>query len=241
MSGEVRLLFRNLNACRMGRRKLDKFSDNESSHYIIQPGKEIFEKVKGNWNRFHFKNQNPNILELGCGRGEYTLGLARLFPGKNVIGVDIKGSRIWNGSREAERLGLGNAAFLRIQIQQLTDFFSEDEVEEIWITFPDPRPRGRDEHRRLTHPRFLNMYRHILKPAGWVYLKTDNPGLFSYTVDTLSALRSIRNLEKTTDLYNSPLLYDHHGLCTTYEKRFLEEGIPIKYLKFQFDSGPEDQ
>ncbi|MBR9997932.1 MAG: tRNA (guanosine(46)-N7)-methyltransferase TrmB [Cyclobacteriaceae bacterium] len=217
----------------MGRRKLDKFRDNELSDNIIQPGKEIFEKIKGNWNQLYFRNQHPVILELGCGKGEYTVGLARLFPEKNVIGIDIKGSRIWNGSQAANNGGLDNAAFLRIQIQQLDQFFREEEVDEIWITFPDPRPRDRDERRRLTHPRFLSVYYRILKPGGWIHLKTDNAALFSYSLGILTSLDYIHNLEYTSDLYHSNLINNHHGIRTGYENRFLEEGTPIKYLRFQ--------
>jgi tRNA (guanine-N7-)-methyltransferase len=224
----------------MGRRKLDKFRDNESSVLVIQPGKEIFERIRANWNQLYFRNQHPLILELGCGRGEYTVGLARLFPEKNVIGIDIKGSRIWNGSQAALKQGLTNVAFLRIQIQQLDSFFNEDEVEEIWITFPDPRPRDRDEHRRLTHPRFLNMYSRILKPGGWVHLKTDNVKLFCFTLETLASLDNVMHLEHTDDLYNSALVENHFGLRTTYEQKFLEEGIAIKYLRFQFTGKNED-
>ncbi len=217
----------------MGRRKLDKFKDNEASRYVIQPGKKVFDSIKGNWNAVFFKNNNPVILELACGKGEYTLGLARLFPEKNIVGVDIKGSRIWRGSTTAESEGLFNAAFLRVQIQNLDQYFSENEVYEIWITFPDPRPRDRDERRRLTHPRFLNMYRNLLQPGGWVHLKTDNEGLFNYSLEVLSSLNYINHLEFTKDLYSSSLIQHHYGIKTTYEKRFLEDTIPIKYLKFQ--------
>lgn len=217
----------------MGRRKLDKFRDNESSRNVIQPGKEIFDEIKGNWNSLFFKNRHPLVLELACGKGEYTIGLARLFPEWNVIGVDIKGSRIWRGSRTAESEGLTNAAFLRIQIQQLDQYFDDNEVDGIWITFPDPRPRDRDERRRLTHPRFLNMYRKILKPGGWIHLKTDNEGLFTYSLELLSSLNYVDQLEYTRDLYQSGMLSQHHGIQTTYEKRFIEENISIKYLRFQ--------
>jgi tRNA (guanine-N7-)-methyltransferase len=217
----------------MGRRKLDKFKDNEASWNVIQPGKKVFDHIKGKWNPVFFKNDNPLVLELACGKGEYTIGLARLFPEKNIIGVDIKGSRIWKGSRTAESEGLSNAAFLRIQIQNLDQYFEENEINEIWITFPDPRPRDRDERRRLTHPRFLDMYRKILHPGGWVNLKTDNEGLFNYSLDILSKEKFINHLEFTRDLYRSGLIAHHHGIQTTYEKRFLEAMIPIKYLRFQ--------
>lgn len=217
----------------MGRRKLDKFKDNETSTNIIQPGKEIFNDIRGKWNPLFFRNNHPIVLELACGKGEYTIGLARLFPEKNVIGIDIKGSRIWKGSRIAEYEGLRNAAFLRIKIQNLDQYFSENEVNEIWITFPDPRPRESDERRRLTHPRFLRIYRDILQPGGWVHLKTDNEGLFNYSLGILSSLNFISNMEYTIDLYKSSLIKCHYGIQTTYEKQFLKDGVPIKYLKFR--------
>jgi len=217
----------------MGRSKLDKFKDNEIRSNVIQPGKNIFYNIKGKWNELYFRNQNPIVLELACGKGEYTVGLARLFPEKNIIGIDIKGSRIWKGSLIAESEGLLNAAFLRIQIQNLEIFFEKKEVDEIWITFPDPRSRDRDERRRLTNPRFLNIYRNILKPDGWVYLKTDNSSLFNYSLDVLKDQSFVKNLHYTCHLYESSYLNDHFGIQTTYEKRFLEEKIGIKYLKFQ--------
>jgi len=220
--------------CNMGRRKLDKFKDNEESGYVIQPGKEIYGKIKGNWNVRYFQNANPVVLELACGRGEYTIGLARLFPDKNFIGVDIKGPRIWRGRKIAEEEGLSNVGFLRSHVQNLEDFFGKAEVDDIWITFPDPRPKGRDERRRLTNERFLNIYRHIMKPGGWIYLKTDNDGLYEYSLEVLSGSKDVSDLEYTPDLYASRLLNDHYGIQTTYEKRYLEEKIKIKYLKFRF-------
>jgi tRNA (guanine-N7-)-methyltransferase len=220
----------------MGRRKLDKFKDNEQSNYVIQPGKEIFEKIRGNWQSMYFKNFNPLVLELACGRGEYTIGLARCFPDRNFIGVDIKGPRIWRGSSTAEEEGLKNVGFLRSPIQNLQDFFSEGEVDDIWITFPDPRPKGRDERRRLTNERFIKIYRCIMKPGGWVYLKTDNAGFYDYSLEVVSKQDDVTDLAYSSDLYNSELLSDHHGIQTTYEKRYLEEGIKIKYLKFRFSN-----
>ncbi len=217
----------------MSRRKQDKFEDNTKRANIIQPGKEIFDKIKGRWNDDYFRNHNPVVLELACGKGEYTVGLARLFPDKNVVGVDIKGSRIWKGSLIAESEGLTNAAFLRVQIQNLENYFDKEEVDEIWITFPDPRPRGRDERRRLTNIRFLNIYRNILKRGGWVYLKTDNIHLFNYSIDVLKDQAFVKNLYYTYHLYGSHFLKDHFEIQTSYEKRFLEEKIEIKYLKFQ--------
>jgi len=218
----------------MGRRKLDKFKDNDQSDYVIQPGKDIFENIKGKWRETYFRNDNPLILELACGRGEYTIGLARVFPERNFVGVDIKGPRIWRGMKIAEEKSLRNVGFLRGHIQNLEDFFEENEVDGIWITFPDPRPKGRDERRRLTHERFLEMYGKILKPGGWLRLKTDNEGLFDYSLEVLSNWNNVLDLEYTSDLYNSELLKDHYGIKTTYEKKYLEDEIPIKYLKFRF-------
>jgi tRNA (guanine-N7-)-methyltransferase len=220
----------------MGRNKLDKFKDNEQSNYVIQHGKEIFEHIKGNWRKLYFKNQNKLVLELACGRGEYTIGLARQFPDINFVGVDIKGPRIWRGMMIAEEENLINSGFLRGHIQNLQEYFDTDEVDEMWITFPDPRPKGRDERRRLTHPRFLDIYRNILKPGGKVYLKTDNRDLFEYSLEVLSSMKDIDELTYTLDLYNSDLMLEHYGIQTTYEKQYLEEGSKIKYLRFRFNN-----
>ena len=219
----------------MGRSKLDKFKDNELSRYVVQPGKDIFEQIKGNWRNLYFKNENDLVLELACGRGEYTTGLARAFPGRNFVGVDIKGPRIWRGMKIAEEENLINAGFLRGHIQNLEACFDNSEVDEIWITFPDPRPKGRDERRRLTHPRFLNIYRTILKPGGLVRLKTDNQELFEYSLEVLASEADIVDLAYTRDLYNSEFLVEHYGIKTTYEKKYLDVGTKIKYLKFRFD------
>lgn len=220
----------------MGRSKLDKFKDNELSRYVVQPGKEIFDKIRGNWRELYFKNNNDLVLELACGRGEYTIGLARKFPDRNFVGVDIKGPRIWRGMKTAEEEELINSGFLRGHIQNLEVYFDNSEVNEIWITFPDPRPKGRDERRRLTHPRFLDIYRSILKPGGQVYFKTDNHDLFDYSLDVLSGEAGIVDLAYTRDLYNSEYLAEHYGIQTTYEKKYLEVGTEIKYLKFRFNN-----
>ena len=217
----------------MGRSKLDKFRDNQQRDNVLEPGKPIFKSIKGNWQKQQFNNQNPLVLELACGKGDFAVGLARLFPDINFIGVDIKGSRLWTGSSAADREGLKNVAFLRTHILGLENFFEVHEVHAIWITFPDPRPREKDTRRRLTYPRFLEIYRKIIKPGGWVYLKTDNEKLFRYTLDTLSSIEWIKNLTWTENLYASELKDDHYGLKTNYELRFIEEGLTIKYMKFQ--------
>lgn len=212
------------------RNKQKRFSENAISDNIIQAGKELYDSIKGNWNPAYFKNENPLTLELACGKGDYTIGLARHFPDRNFIGVDIKGSRIWYGSTTAEEEGLDNVAFLRTQILRIKEFFEEKELSEIWITFPDPRPRDRDERRRLTHPRYLKMYQQMLKDGGIFHLKTDDRPFFDFTMEMLQQF-PVKNLRHTTDLYNSPMLEEHFGIQTTYEKRWLSEGKKINYLR----------
>lgn len=213
------------------RKKLQRFYDNAQSRNVIEPDKPIYKAIKGKWRSLQFKNQHPIVVELACGKGTYTVQLAALFPDKNLIGVDIKGARIWVGSRYATANKLENVAFLRTNIEQVDQFFEENEVDELWITFPDPRPRKRDEKRRLTSPLFLNLYRSILRPGGIVHLKTDNAMLFAYTIEALHA-QNIKQLVYTEDLYQSNLLENHYGIQTPYEKRFLEQGKKIKYLCF---------
>lgn len=221
----------------MARKKLLRFEHNAHADNIIEPGKEIFEKIKGNWQNY-FKNPNPIVLELACGRGEYTTGLAAVFPDKNFVGVDIKGARIWKGSSVAIEQNLQNVAFLRIHIQNLAQYFAEGEVNEIWITFPDPRPKEFDRHRRLTHPRFLAMYKHLLDENGIVHLKTDNEPFFDFTMETLKE-QSIHSLIFTKDLYDSPLNAEHYNISTTYEKKFTKQGYKINYLRFKFNKQAE--
>ncbi|BDD04083.1 tRNA (guanosine(46)-N7)-methyltransferase TrmB [Aureibacter tunicatorum] len=217
------------------RNKLGRFADNEQRYNIVQQGKEFFEAAKGKWNSEHFKNENDIVLELACGNGEYTVGLAEKMPEKNFIGVDIKGSRMWVGSSQAIDAGMDNVAFLRTQILMLEKFFGESEISEIWITFPDPRPRDRDEKRRLTHTRFLEMYKKILKPGGWIKFKTDNTGLFDYTLELLQQRDDIKSHVFTKDLYeDEELMKDHYGIKTRFEAKFYALGEKIKYMKFQF-------
>lgn len=194
------------------------------------------EEYKGKWGEVFFKNSNPIVLELGCGRGEYTVGLAKEFPDKNFLGIDVKGDRIWFGSTAAQENNFSNVGFLRAQIQRLEDFFDEGEVSEIWITFPDPRPKVRDAKRRLTSPRFLKMYRKILSPKGIIHLKTDNTPLYEYTLEVLEGI-SANVIAHTDDLYNSTLVNEHLGIKTRFEKSFFEKGFNIKYLKFYFNQG----
>ena len=214
--------------------KLERFAENNQRRHIVQPGKALFEVIKGKWADGFFGNRQPITLEIGCGRGEYTVGLARLFPNRNFIGADVKGARIWEGGTIAEEENLDNVAFLRVRILEIEQQVAPGEIDEIWVTFPDPRPKIRDEKRRLTSDRFLKIYKNLLKPGGWVHLKTDNTRFYEYTLYRVMDIKDVINLEYTHDLYASSLLKHHHGLQTRYEKKFLQEGKKIKYLRFQF-------
>lgn len=219
----------------MARRKLQRFSENQARENVLQPGKYLFKNIKGNWNQAYFKNSRPIILELGCGRGEYTVGMARLNPESNFIGVDIKGDRIWKGSKTADLENLHNAAFLRTQVQSLDDFFKPDEIDEIWITFPDPRPKKSDRKRRLTHPRFMELYRLLLKPGGRLHLKTDNQDFFLFTLEVIESMSGVTSLDYTEDVYTSSLLRPELEIKTHYETLFSKQGFLIKYLTFIFE------
>ena len=212
------------------RNKLEKFEYIKKSPLVLEWKKDIFETIKGNWADF-FKNDNPITLELGCGRGEYTVGLARVLPDRNHIGVDIKGNRIWKGTKAATDEGLTNVAFLRTQILLIDKFFEEGEVDEIWITFPDPRPKDSDIKRRLVAPRFIRLYEKFLKKGGVLHLKTDNEGFFDYAMEVFTEEKK-DILIATKDLYSHPeLLKEHHGIQTAFEKEYLSKGVTIKYLR----------
>lgn len=219
----------------MGRNKLQRFVENDNNDKVLQEGKPLFETIKGKWHSEFFGNPAPITLELACGRGEYSVGLAAVYPERNFIGIDIKGARIWKGSRNATAQGLANVGFLRTKIENLTEFFAENEVNEIWIVHPDPRPRDRDEKRRLTSHRFLEIYRKIITKNGIIHFKTDNLPLFDYSLEVLAAEKNISELVFTHDLYDSPLLSEHHGIVTNYEKIFSEKGHKINYLRFRID------
>ncbi|MFY0600568.1 MAG: tRNA (guanosine(46)-N7)-methyltransferase TrmB [Cyclobacteriaceae bacterium] len=216
------------------RQKLRRFAENQSRENIIQPGKPIFDEIKGNWRSKVFRNENPVAIELACGDGEYSVGLAGEDPNTNYIGVDIKGDRLYKGSTMALENNLSNVAFLRAQIHNLDRYFAEDEVNEIWLTFPDPRPKDRDQKRRLTHPRFMNLYRQIAVSNSWFKFKTDNTPLFDYTLGLLKSAPYVSKLEYTHNLYQSELNKEHKGIQTKYEKIWSAKGEQIKYLKFQF-------
>lgn len=217
----------------MARKKLIRFQENTEKPNLLEPGKPLYETIKGNWLTAYFKNEYPIVVELACGRGEYTTGLAAQIPSKNFIGVDVKGDRLWKGAVVAESQGLQQVAFLRTQIQQLDNFFAPGEISEIWITFPDPRPKERDDKRRLTHPKFLQLYQQLLTPDGLVHLKTDNADLFDYSLQALKEF-GVRDLQFTQDLYHSELMTYHYGIKTKYEQKYASEGVKINYLQFRF-------
>jgi tRNA (guanine-N7-)-methyltransferase len=221
----------------VGKNKLARWTEFGSYDNVIQPqigdvsGKD--HPIKGKWKKELFKNENPIVLELGCGKGEYTVGLANNYLQHNFIGIDIKGARMWRGAKTADEQKLKNVAFLRTRIEFINSFFCEDEVDEIWITFPDPHPGGRNSNKRLTSPWFLNSYRKFLKDKGLVHLKTDNAELYEFTRKVLIH-NDIETIISTNDLYSQPsdsIL----SIKTHYEKLFLAAGMKINYLRFRLE------
>lgn len=213
----------------MGKDKLKRFAELETFTNVFQ----LNPVHKGNWNANYFKNNQNVVLELGCGRGEYTVSLAKFFPHNNFIGIDIKGARIWRGAKTGIEEQISNMAFLRIEIEQLEEHFGEGEVDEIWITFPDPQPQISRERKRLTYDRFLHMYKKVLKPNGIVHLKTDNDGLYEYTLEKIKELNLIL-IKNTSDLYKEAWLDDVLSIQTTYEKIYRDKGKNINYIQFKF-------
>jgi tRNA (guanine-N7-)-methyltransferase len=186
--------------------------------------------MAGKWNHF-FKNKNPVVLELACGKGEYAIGLGRLHPEKNFIGVDIKGNRIWVGAKKAIELSLRNVAFLRIQIDHIDDYFSQNEVEEIWITFPDPQLRISKAKKRLTHPRFLRIYQQFLVPGGRIHLKTDSPDLYKFTKEVVDLFNCSLHFSYS-DVYKEQTVAEELQIKTHYELMDIAGSNRIHYLCF---------
>lgn len=221
----------------MGKNKLKRFAENQRFEHVVEPKREELQSdfdLKGHWNEKVFKNPNPITLELGCGKGEYTVGLAQQYPERNFIGIDIKGARIWRGAKTVEENEIGNAAFLRCQIEMLPQAFAPNEVSEIWITFPDPQIKFRRQKHRLTHPHFLRIYQSVLGKEGLVHLKTDSEFLHGYTQGILYAyeqeiLEAYFDIDFQVQHENSPL----KTIQTHYEKLFRKEGKAITYLKFK--------
>lgn len=220
----------------MGKNKLRKFAEMERIPLVFQyPFARLQNEpfpLKGGWNGSFFKNDNPIVLELGCGKGEYTVGLARRFPDKNFIGVDIKGARMYTGARDAHESGLANVAFVRTSIELLESFFAPGEVSEIWITFPDPQMKK--VNKRLTSTRFNGIYRNVLVDGGPVHLKTDSPFLYKYT-RLMVELNKLDKITDTDDLYNSDLVSDILDIKTHYERQWLSRGMTIKYISYRLD------
>jgi tRNA (guanine-N7-)-methyltransferase len=222
----------------VGKNKLARWAELGTFNKVIQHEDEAgFGKdhpVKGNWRPEIFKNQNPVILELGCGRGEYTTTLSKRFPGNNYIGVDIKGARLWRGAKTAHENKLSNAAFLRTRIEFINSFFAEDEVDEIWLTFPDPHPEKKNSNKKLTCPWFLNNYRKFLKNNGIIHLKTDNYDLFRYTKN-LAERNNLVIIVSTTDLHTELSGNELLHIRTHYEDLFLRQGMKINYMAFRLE------
>lgn len=217
----------------MAKKKLQRFAEMETFPNVLQPQfEDVFGKDherKGKWKAGYFGNDHPLILELGCGKGEYALGLASRNPGRNFIGIDIKGARIWKGARRAFHEGIENVAFIRTRIEMTGSFFGPSEVDEIWLTFPDPQLKKK--RKRLTSPRFLNLYRGFLRHNGRIHLKTDNAPLFQYTLE-VALYNGCRIICQTSDLYGSDIRDDILSIRTFYEQQFLARGMKIHYLCF---------
>lgn len=226
----------------MGKGKLQKFEEMGRFPHVVQPPfEEVFQRnhpLKGKWNTRFFSISQPLVLELGCGKGEYTVGLAKKYPDKNFLGVDIKGARMWRGAKYSLEAGMSNVGFLRTRIEFITSFFAPGEVSEIWLTFPDPQLKRRRNKKRLTAPRFLNAYRRMIRPGAIIHLKTDSRPLYTYTLELLKRNR-LEPILATHDLYGSGLADDILSIRTFYETRFLEQGLPIHYLRFSLDPEKE--
>lgn len=220
----------------MTKKKLARFKELSGFENSFEPDfSEVFSKdyyLKGKWHKNVFKNNNPIILELGCGKGEYTIGLAEHFPDKNFIGMDIKGARIWRGAKTAIEKNLNNVRFIRSRIEPVSSIFAQGEVDEIWLTFPDPQAKNRRFMKRLSSSRFLSAYQKVLKNSGIVHLKTDSLLLHEYTIQ-LAEYNKIKILEATNNLYNSNLKGPAREIQTFYENQFLGIGMAITYLKLE--------
>lgn len=213
----------------MGQKKLIRFEAIKHFSNVL----EYPQDMQGKWKDF-FKNDGQITLELACGKGEYAVGLGRMFPERNFIGIDLKGNRIWRGAKTALDEGLGNVAFVRSHIDKITDYFQNGEVSEIWITFPDPQLRGSRAKKRLTHPRFLRLYQKILQPGGLVHLKTDSPDLYRFTLAVIN-LFELELLEKSNNVYAQASIQPELLIKTHYEGLDIAGSNRIHYLCFRID------
>ena len=221
----------------MGKNKFKRFQECATFECLVQPAfDEVFRtnyKLKGKWHKEFFKNDNPIILELGCGRGEYTIGLAQMYPDKNFIGIDIKGARIWRGAKTATDDNMNNVGYIRTRIEFILAFFGKNEISEIWITFPDPQLKKNRAFKRLTAPDFLSLYAEFLTPDGFINLKTDSQFLHNYTVSVANS-NKLNIVECCNDIYNveKEFAQELRTIQTTYEAMFLKQDMPITYVKF---------
>lgn len=226
----------------MGKNKLGKFADMASYPHVFEYPYSAADNVpfemKGNWHKQFFKNDHPIVLELGCGRGEYTVGLGRLFPEMNFIGVDIKGARMWTGATESLRSGMQNVAFVRTNIEIIDRFFAPDEVAEIWLTFSDPQMKKATK--RLTSTYFMNRYRKFLVDGGIIHVKTDSNFMYTYTRYMIEKNQLPVDV-MTEDLYHSGMADEILGIKTCYEQQWLDRGLNIKYIKFHLPQAVELQ
>ena len=222
----------------MGKDKLRKFRENLTFDCFVQPEfDEVFRRdhpLKGHWHDSFFRNDNPIVLELGCGKGEYTVALAERDPSRNYIGIDIKGARMWRGAKTATERGMRNVGFLRTRIEFINGLFGEGEVSEIWITFPDPQLKTRRAKKRLTSPLFLEYYARLLRADGTIHLKTDSKHLYAYTNEVIRRF-GLPCAVSNPDIYGSGYADEVLSVKTAYEKRFLEMGLPITYTRFTLD------
>ena len=217
--------------------KLKRVSENETFTNVFQPTREEVVgnefPLRGKWNSDFFKNDNPIVLELGCGKGEYSVGLAERFPEKNFIGIDIKGARFWRGAKTAVESGMNNVAFVRTQIELINHIFAENEVSEIWITFPDPQIKYKRTKHRMTNAEFLERYKKILKPSGLMHLKTDSEFMHGYTLGLLHGLGHEVIYANHNIYKNEGAPAEVTGIQTFYESQYLEVNKPITYIKFR--------
>ena len=219
----------------MAKNKLRKFAQMKDYKHVVEPSLGELKAglaLKGKWGKDFFKNNNPLVVELGCGMGEYSVGLAEKYPEKNFLGIDIKGARMWQGATQSFQKKMKNVGFLRIRIDWIEQCFTKGEVSEIWITFPDPQLKKSRGTKRLTHPDFLNRYKNIIEKEALIHLKTDSPFLHGFTLGVIAA--DGHKLEYSThDLSQENTQREHMEIKTHYEKKFLKEGLAITYLKFK--------
>jgi len=224
----------------LAKRKLQRFAENATFNHFFQPEWEELSagfSLRGKWNDDFFKNDNPIIIEMGCGKGEYTVDLSDKYPERNFIGIDKKGARMWRGAKISNEEDRPNVAFVRIRAENIGMVFGPDEIDEIWITFPEPQPNSPRHSKRFTSPEFIERYRKVLKPGGTIHLKTDNDMFYNYTLDVIKE-DGHHLIYNNSDLYanpGDPEVKDVIDVQTHYEKIWLEQGLTIKYLRFRLN------